>query len=109
DPSQARYLFGSSRSRREWMAEWTPASPGPIIQTNGPMGKHRNAIFYVLTIGVFSALMYYITIKGQFLEAGRNVQVSESASSQWSEFVDSMSHNLTHPLAILLAQIVTII
>lgn len=73
------------------------------------MGKHRNAIFYILTIGVFSALMYFISVKGQNLEEGRNVLVSESNSSQWSEFVDSMSHNLTHPLAILLAQIVTII
>jgi len=73
------------------------------------MGKHRNAIFYIFTIGIFSALMYFIAIKGHDLEANRNIQVAQSDSSQWAEFVDSMAHNLNHPLAILLAQIVTII
>jgi Kef-type K+ transport system membrane component KefB/nucleotide-binding universal stress UspA family protein len=73
------------------------------------MGKHRKSIFYIAIIGIFSALMYFITIKGMLLEAGRNIQVSQANSSQWKEFLNSMSHNLTHPLAILLAQIVTII
>jgi Kef-type K+ transport system membrane component KefB len=73
------------------------------------MRKSRNAIFYILTIGIFSALMYWISIKGQSLEKGRNIHSSEGHTSQWAEFVDSMSHNLNHPLAILLAQIVTII
>lgn len=73
------------------------------------MGKYRNTIFYISTIGMFSALMYYISVKGQILESGRNIQISESNTSQWGEFVNSMSHNLSHPLAILLAQIVTII
>lgn len=73
------------------------------------MGKHRNAIFYVLIIGVFSGLMYTISIKGKLLEVGRKIRISQNETSQWQEFIDSMSHNLTHPLAILLAQIVTII
>lgn len=73
------------------------------------MGKYRNTIFYISTIGIFSALMYFILVKGKILEAGRNIQISESNSSQWDEFVNSMAYNLSHPLAILLAQIVTII
>ena len=42
------------------------------------------------------------------LEEGRNVIVVTS-KDQWSEFIDSLQHNLGHPLAILLAQIITII
>jgi Kef-type K+ transport system membrane component KefB len=73
------------------------------------MGKHRNVIFYISTVGLFSALMYYISLKGETLENGRNIKVSESNASQWAEFLESIGHNLNHPLAILLAQIVTII
>ncbi|WP_111671051.1 cation:proton antiporter domain-containing protein [Algoriphagus litoralis] len=73
------------------------------------MGKYRNTIFYFSTIGLFSALMYFILGKGKILEVGRNVEITESKTSQWQEFLNSMSYNLNHPLAILLAQIVTII
>ncbi|MDO9040052.1 MAG: cation:proton antiporter, partial [Bacteroidota bacterium] len=40
---------------------------------------------------------------------GRYVHLPEVGESQWLEFVNSFLHNLTHPLAILLAQIITII
>src|SRR5690606_6373697 len=35
--------------------------------------------------------------------------IPASDKSQWAEFLDSLTHNLQHPLALLLAQIVTII
>lgn len=73
------------------------------------MGKYRNTIFYISTIGIFSALMYFILVKGKILESGRSIEILESTNSQWAEFVNSMAYNLSHPLAILLAQIVTII
>ncbi|MBX2966331.1 MAG: cation:proton antiporter [Cyclobacteriaceae bacterium] len=73
------------------------------------MKKYRNSIFYITTIGGFSALMYWTILLGAKLEQGRNIAVHESGKSQWAEFIDALVHNLEHPLAILLAQIVTII
>lgn len=54
-------------------------------------------------------LMYWIVQKGKLLEIGRNIHLQEVGENQWMEFVDSFLHSLTHPLAILLAQIITII
>lgn len=73
------------------------------------MNKYRNTIFYISTIGVFSALMYWIVQRGKVLELGRNIQIPQGETSQWTEFVSSFLTNLHHPLSILLAQIITII
>lgn len=73
------------------------------------MKKIRNSIFYVSIIGGFSVLMYWIILLGAKLEVGRNIIVPQSDKAQWAEFVDSFVHNLQHPLALLLAQIITII
>lgn len=43
------------------------------------------------------------------LETAMNVVVPETGKSQWSLFFEAFMHNFTHPLAILLLQIVTII
>lgn len=64
-------------------------------------------MFYVGVIGIFSALIYWIATKGKLLEV--NVMKTTSSKSQWAEFLDSMAHNLEHPLALLLAQIITIV
>ena len=73
------------------------------------MKKFRNGIFYVGIIGGFSILMYWIILMGVKLETGRNLKIPTSDKSQWNEFLDSLIKNLHHPLALLLAQIVTII
>ncbi|RZJ69379.1 cation:proton antiporter [Flavobacterium sp.] len=73
------------------------------------MGKIRNALFYVAIIGGFGALMYWIIDTGKSLEVGREIGDKPLESGHWNDFVNSMVHNLEHPLAILLAQIVTII
>ena len=73
------------------------------------MKNYRNSIFYISTIGVFSALIYLIIIHGKDLEINRNIVVNTSNNSQWQDFLEAMLHNIYHPLAILLAQIVTII
>jgi Kef-type K+ transport system membrane component KefB len=73
------------------------------------MKKFRNIIFYIGIVGGFSALMYWIVLLGSKLENGRKIVIPESEISQWDEFVNSFLLNLEHPLAILLAQIVTII
>ncbi|MBX3238606.1 MAG: cation:proton antiporter [Chitinophagaceae bacterium] len=73
------------------------------------MKKYRNLIFYVSTIGIFSLVIYWLVIAGKELQAGRTVVISESSNGQWTDFLNNLTHNLEHPLAMLLAQIVTII
>lgn len=71
------------------------------------MSKYRNTIFYVGVTVFFLALMYWIATQGKTLEV--NVKTVSSDKSQWQQFLDLMAENLHHPLALLLAQIVTIV
>ena len=73
------------------------------------MKKIKNIFFYISIIGGFSMLMYWIVQKGKTLEVGRNIQAVKEGESQWMEFLSSFIKNFEHPLAILLAQIITII
>lgn len=73
------------------------------------MRKFKNSFFYVGVIGGFSALIYWIILLGAKLEQGRQIAVPVSEKNQWDEFIDSLILNLEHPLALLLAQIVTIV
>ena len=75
------------------------------------MKKYRNLIFYVLTLGIFSALIYLIIRKGITVQEPEKVThfVPGITASTWEQFKDTYTHNLTHPLAILLLQIITII
>lgn len=73
------------------------------------LSKYRNIIFYIVTIAVFSCLMYWFMIQGQTLEVGENIIVKAHNGSTWDNFAESFQTNLHHPLALLLAQIVTII
>src|SRR5699024_7183579 len=71
--------------------------------------KYKNTFFYVgITTGCL-ALMYWIVSIGSRLEIGRDIIISEQKNSQWQEFLLAMLENLEHPLALLLAQIVSII
>ena len=73
------------------------------------LGKYRNLIFYITTIAVFSGLMYFFIMEGQTLEIKENIVSKTSSGSTWDNFLESFKTNLHHPLALLLAQIVTII
>ncbi|MDA3614853.1 cation:proton antiporter [Polluticaenibacter yanchengensis] len=73
------------------------------------MKKFKNSIFYIVTAVVFLCLMYFIAQKGVTLEGGRHIRQNVSTNGNWSDFMDAMKHNLEHPLAILLAQVITII
>jgi Kef-type K+ transport system membrane component KefB len=73
------------------------------------MKNIKDSFFYLSIIGGFSALIYWIIIKGKTLETGQNIVSKHAENGHWNDFVTSMSHNLQHPLSILLAQIVTII
>jgi len=71
--------------------------------------KFRNVFFYVLIIGSFSALVYWIAKMGTKLEIADKIIKPTTNNPNWLEFLHSLLQNLGHPLAILLAQIVTII
>jgi len=74
------------------------------------MKRFRNIfLVYTIIIGCFSALMYWIIQTGKVLEIGRKVGVTANGTSHWTEFLNTLSQNFTHPLALLLAQIITII
>jgi len=73
------------------------------------MKQLRNGVFYIGIISGFSALMYWVVQKGGNLESGMNVIKPATDKSQLTAFTESFIHNLTHPLAILLLQIVVII
>ncbi len=73
------------------------------------MNKVRNTIFYFTVTGVFSTLMYWVVQQGKNLEIGRKIIAPTSNDSKWNQFLEGLFHNVEHPLAILLAQIITII
>jgi len=73
------------------------------------MKNFKNSFFYIIVIGVFSGLIYWIIGQGKLLEIPRNIVPKPLESGHWNDFVAAMTHNLQHPLAMLLAQIITII
>jgi Kef-type K+ transport system membrane component KefB len=73
------------------------------------MKKFKNLLFYIVITGTFSVLMKWIIDNGKYLELGKKIIPPVSKNSHWGEFLESMSHNIHHPLAILLAQIITIL
>lgn len=73
------------------------------------MKNIKNNLFYISIVGGFSALIYWFILIGKQLEQGRNVVVVTGNKSSWTEFTEGMIHNLEHPLALLLAQIIVII
>lgn len=73
------------------------------------MRNYRNTIFYLVVTGGFSALIYWILALGKGLEVHKNFLRPVTENGHWNDFIESMSQNLHHPLAILLAQIVTIV
>jgi Kef-type K+ transport system membrane component KefB len=73
------------------------------------MKNYKNALFYFGVTGGFTALMYWIIKQGKHLEAGKQISISGIEKGSWDDFVVSMQHNFQDPLAILLAQIITII
>jgi len=73
------------------------------------MKRFKNTLFYFFVIGGFSALIYWGLLLGAKLQQGRHVIVPTAGKNKWQDFIDALVHNLEHPLALLLAQIITII
>jgi Kef-type K+ transport system membrane component KefB len=73
------------------------------------MKKLKYILIYVGILGVFIALMYLILQAGKNLELGRNITEPRIIESYFSQFIQSISNNLAHPVGLILAQIVTIL
>ncbi|KFF20250.1 cation:proton antiporter [Flavobacterium hydatis] len=73
------------------------------------MKNYKNALFYIGVTGGFTALIYWIITKGKYLEANKTIEVVGTGKGSWQDFISSMQSNFQDPLAILLAQIITII
>ncbi len=71
------------------------------------MQNWKTTLFYVVTIGGFSALMYRIILSGAGLEQGRNI--AAIAAGEESSFIAELLVNIKSPLALLLAQLITIV
>ena len=80
-----------------------------IIEALSLMKNHRNTLFYIIVTGGFSALIYWILGNGKNLEMDKEFLRPVVENGHWNDFVSSLTLNLHHPLAILLAQIITII
>jgi len=70
------------------------------------MARYKNLLFYIITIIAFFLFAYCIIHQGHSLERS-SVKAPEpgNAPDIWNTY----KHNLTHPLAMLLLQIVTIV
>lgn len=73
------------------------------------MNKGKNVIFYIVVVGGFLMVMYWIVAMGTGLEEGRAIKAVDTNADHWSDFVSSLHHTLMEPLTVLLAQIITII
>lgn len=73
------------------------------------MKNLKNTFFYLIVTGGFSAIIYWIISKGKFLETAKTTTTVFTSNDHWNEFMKSMVVNFKDPLAILLAQIITII
>lgn len=72
------------------------------------MKNLKNGLFYIIVTGGFTGLIFWIVAKGKLLQSS-DVVVPISNSNSFNQFLESLTLNLKHPLAILLLQIITII
>ncbi len=73
------------------------------------MKNHRNTIFYLVVTGGFTALIYWLICQGKHLELDKKFLRPVTENGHWNDFMASLTLNLHNLLAILLAQIITII
>jgi Kef-type K+ transport system membrane component KefB len=73
------------------------------------MKNIKNTLIYIGILGAFFTFIYWILHFGETLEGGRNIVEKQLESSYFSQFIESIGHNLVHPVGLILAQIVIII
>ena len=78
------------------------------------MKKHWSLLFYLVIVVIFGLAIYWIVERGKVLEHGRTTKIEQtisktSVANSFELFSNSFSHNLAHPLAVLILQILAII
>ncbi|MGN6601172.1 MAG: cation:proton antiporter domain-containing protein [Ginsengibacter sp.] len=71
------------------------------------MKKHRNIVFYVVVLVVFSGLIRWVVFMATQYRYG--AMPVAGRESKWIAFKELVNQNFQHPLAILLMQIITIV
>lgn len=72
----------------------------------------KKLLFYIILIGVFGALIYWVSIQGAHLESIKSAEASKNTQqlgTPFQLFQETFHHNLIHPLARLILQIISII
>ncbi|MFZ9847548.1 MAG: cation:proton antiporter, partial [Flavobacteriales bacterium] len=69
----------------------------------------KDAIFYLFVIGGGVLLIYFLIGQGSQLEIGVLSKVCADDFGGLNQIKDTLHHNIIHPLAILLLQIITVI
>ncbi|MDR3059686.1 MAG: cation:proton antiporter [Dysgonomonas sp.] len=73
------------------------------------MKRLKNILFYIIIIGGFSSLMYWIISTGKNLEQGRNIVTNFTTGNSFQGFTESFVESMQHPAGILLLQVTLII
>ena len=73
------------------------------------MKNFKNTLIYIAILGAFFTLIYWVLHFGEKLEQGREIVEKQMEGSYFSQFIESIGHNLVHPVGLILAQIITII
>jgi Kef-type K+ transport system membrane component KefB len=74
------------------------------------MSKYKNFLFYIIFTGSLLLLMYLVVIFGEPQEISKvNKFPVASESDSFNHFLDAFGQNVSHPLALLILQIITII
>ncbi|MCX6181499.1 MAG: cation:proton antiporter [Bacteroidetes bacterium] len=75
------------------------------------MKRFKNILFYIVVVGFFLFIMYSIVEKASLREVTHAVKSAlvDDDDTGLQQIKNTLHHNFTHPLAILLLQIITII
>lgn len=73
------------------------------------MKNYRSVIYYIAVIGLFACMMYWVVQFGKPLESTKSVVEAHHEGGVIDQLRKTFVESLTHPLAILLLQIITII
>ncbi|MBS1916158.1 MAG: cation:proton antiporter [Bacteroidetes bacterium] len=73
------------------------------------MKKKAILLFYIIILAAFGSAIYFILKNGQLLEKISVAKENSTAAGNFSVFKNTIAGNLSHPLPVLLLQIVVII
>jgi Kef-type K+ transport system membrane component KefB len=74
------------------------------------MKRYRNILFYIVTLLIAGAAMWYIITQGNLLQSSKNIKsIIESKPALGKPFTAILAENIQAPLTILLLQITTIL